>query len=63
MTCEQEAELYEELMLVYAENDRLRKAMQNAIKEAEQPSYGDPFTAMDYYYDAICILEKALEGK
>jgi len=45
------------------EIERLRKAMQNAIKEAEQPSYGDPFTALDYYYDAICILKKALEGK
>jgi len=45
------------------EIERLRKAMQDAIKEANQPSYGDPFDALDYCYDAISILKNALEGK
>jgi hypothetical protein len=63
MTCEQEAELYEELMLVYAENERLRKAIQDAIKEADEPSSDDPFDVIYQYGVAIHIIKKALEGK
>lgn len=63
MTVEQEMELYEELMLVYAENERLRGSIAEAIKEARQPHYGDKYIQLDNYYYAILILEKALERK
>lgn len=47
----------------YAEIERLRGSILEAIEQARLPHYGYKHLQLGNYYDAISILEKALEGK
>jgi hypothetical protein len=45
---------------MYEEIKRLTNAIESAIVESERPSYGDDYTKLDNYDDAIRILQKAI---
>lgn len=61
MTDEQEMELYEELKLSYAENERLRGLIKEAIGLARRDHYGNMYIEIQNLADGISFLEDNLE--
>ena len=61
MTDEQEMELHEELMLSYAENERLRGLIKEAIGLARRNHYGNMYIEIENFAEGIGLLEDNLE--
>lgn len=61
MTDEQEMELYEELKLSYAENERLRGLIKEAIGLARRNHYGNMYLEIENFAEGISLLEGNLE--
>jgi hypothetical protein len=61
MTDEQEMELQEELKLVYAENERLRGLIKEAIRLARRNHYGNMYIEIENFAEGISFLESNLE--
>lgn len=61
MTDEQEMELHEELKLSYAENERLRGLIKEAIGLARRNHYGNMYLEIEHFAEGISLLESNLE--
>jgi SPX domain protein involved in polyphosphate accumulation len=58
---ELEQEVYEELKLSYAENERLRGLIKEAIRLARRNHYGNMYIEIENFAEGISLLETNLE--
>ena len=58
---ELEQEVYEELKLSYAENERLRGLIKEAIRLARRNHYGNMYIEIENFAEGISLLDTNLE--
>ena len=61
MSDEYDNELHEELKLSYAENERLRGLIKEAIRLARRNHYGNMYIEIENFAEGISLLETNLE--